>query len=355
LRGSSVRSCDDAVPHDSRRQPCADSPWKHGSREPQGNPLAPPLMMKVRAVPLHVRVVDGPHLARHDGIAPRLARHGRGASRPVATGARQKILRRNGTQNPGHRSLQEPVLSRGTPERPRFPVACGPLDPPPRRCLILARLEASPPLFHALLAVRCARRDGFSLHAACPCAVELAPRFPPASGRQPVRQGGKAGCGLSLRSRCDLPSWRCPLGPASACRRCIPPAEACPAPSRPHGRGLPARGVLPRAPTSTAAFACLWMGRSVGLLGSAPRPRGISPVPLTLPLPPVPCPETPPDSPAASPFAAAFSWPSTYASVSASGPCSRGSSGFTGVTARVSPCLRFVRVVPSTHPRRGPR
>ena len=54
-------------------------------------------------------------------------------------------------------------------------------------------------------------------------------------------------------------------------------------------------------------------------------------------------------------LSAAFSWPSTCSSVSASGRLSRGSSGFTCVTARVSPCLRLTHVVTSMRSRLGSR
>ena len=59
--------------------------------------------------------------------------------------------------------------------------------------------------------------------------------------------------------------------------------------------------------------------------------------------------------PVALPVTATFPWPSTYSSVSASGPLSRGSSGFTCVTARMSPCLRLAHVVTSMCPRLGSR
>ena len=104
---------------------------------------------------------------------------------------------------------------------------------------------------------------------------------------------------ILLRFCCDLSSWRGHLGPTSVCRRCVFTKESCPAPSLPHGRGFPARGVLSRDPTSTVASAFLWMVLSVGILDCTSRPRWISQVPLTLPWPRVPCPETPPDSPAA--------------------------------------------------------
>ena len=56
----------------------------------------------------------------------------------------------------------------GMPERPRFAVTFGNLDPPHRRGLVLASLEPSPQIFNALLEVRFKLRDRFSIDAACP-------------------------------------------------------------------------------------------------------------------------------------------------------------------------------------------
>ena len=108
-------------------------------------------------------------------------------------------------------------------------------------------------------------------------------------------------------------------------------------------------------PTSTVASAFLWMVLSVSLLdfyvkttmalpGSSDASLAMRAVPLD-----------PAGLPVALPVTATFPWPSTYSSVSASGPFSRGSSGFTCVTARLSHCLRLAHVVTSMCPRLGSR
>ena len=121
----------------------------------------------------------------------------------------------------------------------------------------------------------------------------------------------------------------------------FPHESPCPAPSLPHGRGFPARGVLSRAPTSPVASASLWMVLSVGILDLSGQDHEDLPGSSDASVSTRAVPLDPAGLPVALPVAATFPWPSTCSSVSASGHLSRGSFGFTCVTARVSPCLRF--------------
>jgi hypothetical protein len=95
-----------------------------------------------------------------------------------------------------------------------------------------------------------------------------------------------------------------------------------------------------QGPTAPGASACRWLVLSVRLLdcyGKTPLALpGSSDASLAMRAVPV----DPAGLPVAWPGTAPFPWPATYASVSASGPFSRGASGFPCVTARVSPCLR---------------
>jgi hypothetical protein len=153
---------------------------------------------------------------------------------------------------------------------------------------------------------------------------------------------------------CRDPLQSCgPPIPTSECRGCVPGSASRPAPPLPPGHGFPVLRVLPAGPTSTAAFAPLWLVLSVGILGHPawrPRRRWISQVPRRCRF--RPCRALRPRRSLRQPSPLAVA----YCGLPSFRPC-RPPDGltrlprFTGVTARTSLGRRLAHVVASMRPR----